>query len=107
MKSYLISSFALLACVAMTHAQAMPMADRADGGPSALIQLVGNTSSNSSSNTSSDSGARGSSYVHRHNWSIDSDDGYRRRVTRGSTRIERYTPGKESRRRARRHQFDD
>lgn len=52
----------------------------------------GNTSSNSSSNTSSDSGSHGASYRHSHNWSVDSDDGRRRRVIRGSTMIERFTP---------------
>jgi hypothetical protein len=54
---------------------------------------AGNTSSNSSSNTSSNSSAHGSSYVHTHRWSVDSDDDRRRRSVRGSTRIERYTPG--------------
>ncbi|MDQ8727783.1 hypothetical protein [Bradyrhizobium sp. LHD-71] len=54
--------------------------------------FAGNTSSNSSSNTSSDSGSHGSSYRHTHNWSVDSDDGRRRRVIRGSTIIDRYTP---------------
>ncbi len=59
---------------------------------SAPAVLAGNTSSNSSSNTSSDSGSRGSSYRHSHDWSVDSDDGRRRRVLRGSTYIERYSP---------------
>jgi hypothetical protein len=59
---------------------------------SAPMASAGNTSSNSSSNTSSDSGSHGSSYRHTHNWSVDSDDGRRRRVLRGSTYIERYSP---------------
>jgi hypothetical protein len=59
---------------------------------SAPPALAGNTSSNSSSNTSSDSGSHGSSYRHSHNWSVDADDGRRRRVIRGSTHIERYAP---------------
>jgi hypothetical protein len=53
---------------------------------------AGNTSSNSSSNTSSNSSSNGSSYVHTHRWSVDSDDGRRRRIDRGTTRIERYAP---------------
>jgi hypothetical protein len=53
---------------------------------------AGNTSSNSSSNTSSDSGSHGSSYRHSHDWSVDTSDGRRRRVVRGSTTIERYVP---------------
>ena len=59
---------------------------------SATAASAGNTSSNSSSNTSSDSGSHGSSYRHSHNWSVDTDDGRRRRVIRGSTHIERYSP---------------
>jgi hypothetical protein len=62
---------------------------------SASMAPAGNTSSNSSSNTSSDSGSHASSYRHSHNWSVDSDDGRRRRVIRGSTQIERYAPSLE------------
>ena len=58
---------------------------------SAPMALAGNTSSNSSSNTSSDL-VCGLSYRHSHDWSVDSDDGRRRRVLRGSTYIERYSP---------------
>jgi hypothetical protein len=68
----------------------------------APLASAGNTSSNSSSNTSSDSGSHGSSYRHSHSWSVDSDDGRRRRVTRGSTYIERYSPGFERSYRSRR-----
>jgi hypothetical protein len=59
---------------------------------SAPVAVAGNTSSNSSSNTSSDSGSHGSSYRHSHTWSVDSDDGRRRRIVRGSTHIERHAP---------------
>jgi len=65
---------------------------------------AGNTSSNSSSNTSSNSSAHGSSYVHTHQWSVDSDSGPRRNIVRGSTRIERYVP---NRQRYRVHRWDD
>jgi hypothetical protein len=58
----------------------------------AAAAVAGNTSSNSSSNTSSDSGSRGTTFRHSHNWSIDTDDGRRRRMLQGSTRIERYAP---------------
>jgi hypothetical protein len=84
------------------------MVDRTVEGPSVQIHQAGNTSSNSSSNTSSDSGSRGSSYVHRHDWSVDSDDRYGRRTVRGSTRIERYAPGRQRSYRQRRgYQLDD
>jgi hypothetical protein len=74
----------------------------------AAAAVAGNTSSNSSSNTSSDSGSHGSSYRHSHNWSVDSDDGRRRRVLRGSTRIERYAPPFDRSYRMRRfHERDD
>jgi hypothetical protein len=89
-KPILIASVGFVACVAQAHATTL--ADRTVASPPAQIHLVGNTSSNSSSNTSSDSGSRGSSYVHRHDWSVDSDDRYGRRSVRGSTRIERYAP---------------
>ena len=71
------------------------------------IATAGNTSSNSSSNTSSDSGSHGSSYRHSHSWSIDSDDGRRRRVIRGSTYIDRYVPRPDRSYRARRLYRDD
>jgi hypothetical protein len=103
MKPALIPSIALITTIAIAHAHAMTMVDRSPDGPSAPVHLAGNTSSNSSSNTSSDSGSRGSSYVHRHDWSVDSDGRYGRRSVRGSTRIERYTP---SRGRAYRHRRD-
>jgi hypothetical protein len=74
---------------------------------SAPMALAGNTSSNSSSNTSSDSGSRGSSYRHSHDWSVDSDDGRRRRVLRGSTYIERYSPSYERSYRQRRFRERD
>jgi hypothetical protein len=90
MKPLLISAIGFLDCVAQAHATTM--ADRSVVGLPAQIHLAGNTSSNSSSNTSSDSGSRGSSYMHRHDWSVDSDDRYGRRSVRGSTRIERYAP---------------
>jgi hypothetical protein len=73
----------------------------------APIASAGNTSSNSSSNTSSDSGSHGSSYRHSHSWSIDSDDGRRRRVIRGSTYIDRYVPRYDRPYRARRFMRDD
>jgi hypothetical protein len=72
---------------------------------SAPAVFAGNTSSNSSSNTSSDSGSHGSSYRHSHNWSVDSDDGRRRRVIRGQTYIERYSPPERAYR-LRRHRFE-
>jgi len=65
---------------------------------------AGNTSSNSSSNTSSNSSAHGSSYVHTHQWSVDSDNGRGRNIVRGSTRIERYVP---NRQRYRVYRWDD
>jgi hypothetical protein len=74
---------------------------------SASMAPAGNTSSNSSSNTSSDSGSHGSSYRHSHNWSVDSDDGRRRRVIRGSTHIERYAPSFERSYRQRRFRERD
>jgi hypothetical protein len=73
----------------------------------APLATAGNTSSNSSSNTSSDSGSHGSSYRHSHSWSIDSDDGRRRRVIRGSTHIDRYVPRYDRSYRARRFDRDD
>jgi hypothetical protein len=73
----------------------------------APVATAGNTSSNSSSNTSSDSGSHGSSYRHSHSWSIDSDDGRRRRVIRGSTHIDRYVPRYDRSYRARRFDRDD
>ena len=108
MKQLLMPCFALLTCVSAAQAQAMTSGDRTLEGP-AHIRLVGNTSSNSSSNTSSDSGSSGSSYVHTHRWSVDSDDRYGRRSVRGSTRIERYAPPERSyrQRRDRRYHFDD
>jgi hypothetical protein len=83
---------------------AMAMSAVAMSAPTAL---AGNTSSNSSSNTSSDSGSHGSSYRHNHNWSVDSDDGRRRRVIRGSTYIERYAPSFERSYRQRRFRERD
>ena len=59
---------------------------------SAPMAVAGNTSSNSSSNTSSNSSNGRSTIVHTHRWSMDSDDGRRRRVIRGTTHIERYRP---------------
>jgi hypothetical protein len=94
MKRLLISSAALLVC---TMAQAQAPGDRSAEIPAASIQLAANQSSNSSSNTSSNSSAGGSSYVHTHTWSVDSNDGRRRRSVGGTTRIERYTPGFERR----------
>jgi hypothetical protein len=82
----------LLGGAAIGNAHAMPYGDRSTDGANTILHLIGNTSSNSSSNTSSNSSSGRSSYVHTHSWSVDSDDGYRRRATRGTTRIERYGP---------------
>jgi hypothetical protein len=95
MKTPLVSSVALLVCVAANQALAMPIGGQSAVGAFPLVHLVGNTSSNSSSNTSSNSSAGGSSYVHTHHWSVDSHDGHRHRSMRGVTRIERYWPGRE------------
>jgi hypothetical protein len=103
----------LLACcivLAAVPAHAMPMADQVSGSAPAQVLLTGNTSSNSSSNTSSNQSAGGSSVVHTHTWSIDSDRGSRRRSVRGSTRIERYAPSNQGyyrHRRDRGYRFDD
>jgi hypothetical protein len=95
MKTPVVSSVALLVWVAGNQAVAMPIGSQSAVGAFPLVHLAGNTSSNSSSNTSSNSSAGGSSYVHTHNWSVDSHDGYRHRSMRGVTRIERYSPGRE------------
>src|SRR5687768_7904012 len=97
MKTFVVPSVITLLAVGSAHA--MPL----DGGSAVragdVIQLAGNTSSNSSSNTSSNQSGGRSSVVRTHRWSIDSDDGRRRRVIGGITQIERYrTP---ERRRAR------
>jgi hypothetical protein len=105
MKPILIAPVAFL--VGVAQADATNLADRTVASPPAQIHLVGNTSSNSSSNTSSDSGSRGSSYVHRHDWSVDSDDRRGRRSVRGSTRIERYAPPQRRSYRQRRGWDDD
>jgi hypothetical protein len=91
MEARLVSSIAALLCAAGSAGATPPserLADRAGG----LIQLAGNTSSNSSSSTSSNSSNGRSTIVHTHRWSVDSDDGRRRRVIRGTTHIERYRP---------------
>ena len=90
MKALLVSSIAAL-LYAAGSAGAAPL-DRLAERAGDLIQLAGNTSSNSSSNTSSNSSNGRSSYVHTHRWSVDSDDGRRRRFIRGGTHIERYGP---------------
>jgi hypothetical protein len=88
MKTLVVSSIAALLCAGAGAAAADRVADRAGS----LIQLAGNTSSNSSPNTSSNSSNGRSTIVHTHRWSVDSDDGRRRRVIRGTTHIERYRP---------------
>jgi hypothetical protein len=95
MKLLGVLSLTLMAGASICDAQAMSMTDRQAGHATGLLHLVGNTSSNSSSNTSSNSSAGRSSYVHTHSWSIDSDDGRRRRSTRETIRIKRYGPGDE------------
>jgi hypothetical protein len=95
MKLLFAWSVVLLAGAALDQAQALTIGGRSAGDLSGIVHLVGNTSSNSSSNTSSNSSSGSSSYVHTHSWSVDSDDGYRRRINRGTTRIERYSPGHE------------
>jgi hypothetical protein len=95
MKLLFVSSVVLLAGGTGGQAHAMPNAVRSAGDSSGMIHLIGNTSSNSSSNTSSNSSSGSSSYVHTHSWSVDSDDGRRRRIKRGTTRIERYSPNDE------------
>ena len=103
MKSIWSASIAILGGVAFAggEPQAFPLAGPPVAESPASMHLAGNTSSNSSSNTSSNSSARGSSYVHTHNWSVDSDDDVRRRSVRGSTRIERYVPAPNRHRRPR------
>jgi hypothetical protein len=93
MKLVLTLSAVILVGSAIGEALAMPAGGRIAGNMPDMIHFVGNTSSNSSSNTSSNSSSGRSSYVHTHSWSVDSDDGRRRRVTRGTTRIERHSPG--------------
>jgi hypothetical protein len=92
MKSFAVWSLAGVAGVSICQAQAMSIGSWQASHPAGLLHLVGNTSSNSSSNTSSNSSGGRSSYVHTHSWSVDSDDGRRRRSTRETIRIERYTP---------------
>jgi hypothetical protein len=97
----------LTACAAVAQVQATEIVNRTVEGAAPPIRFAGNTSSNSSSNTSSDSGSRGSSYLHRHDWSVDADDRHGRRSVRGSTRIERYVPGRErSYRQRRNHRYE-
>jgi hypothetical protein len=83
-----------------TAAQASADTNRSAFEP--RILLAGNTSTNTSTNTSNNTSSRGSSYTHTHNWSVDSDDGRRRRSVGGTTRIERYESGNERRYRRRR-----
>lgn len=89
MTALTLSSVALFAYALAAQADAFAGEQHAQNtaGP---VQLVGNTSTNTSTNTSSDSGARGSSYRHTHDWSVRTDNGYRSRTVRGTTRIERY-----------------
>ena len=85
MKAFAMSMAAVVGLAA--SAAAAPLSGPAPVND--LIVLAGNTSSNSSSNTSSNQSNGRSSIVHTHRWSIDSDNG-RRRVIRGTTRVERY-----------------
>ncbi len=82
-----LPSVALVACALAVPAGVLAGEQRNSAGP---VQLAGNTSTNTSTNTSSDSGARGSSYRHTHDWSVRTDNGYRSRTVRGTTRIERF-----------------
>jgi hypothetical protein len=91
MKAPLILPIVVLSCAFVGHASAMPANSSLDAS-GGFVHLAGNTSSNSSSNTSSNSSAGGSSYIHKHKWSVDSDDNNRRSSSRGVTRIERYVP---------------
>jgi hypothetical protein len=103
MRVFLVSAVAFLIG---TAAQAQTPFDGSLDTPAARLWLARNTSSNSSSNTSSNSSGGRSSYVHTHTWSVDSDDGRRRRSVGGTTRIERYTPGYDGRYRSRRYNRD-
>ena len=100
MKLLFAMSIPLLFCAAAS--QAAPLNARPAGYAAGILHLAGSTSSNSSSNTSSNSSSGRSSYVRTHSWSVDSDDGYRRRKDRG-VRIERYS----SRPYDHRRDFDD
>jgi hypothetical protein len=105
MKAILAWSLAFIAGGSICQAQAMSIDNRPAGFATALVHLVGNTSSNSSSNTSSNSSAGRSSYVHTHSWSIVSDEG--RRGARETIRIKRYTPNNERYYRRGRHRERD
>ena len=80
MRRLLISTASLLVGAA-AHAQTT--ADRNGNDPPPRIWLAGNTSTNTSTNTSNNTSSRGSSYVHTHTWSVDSDDGRRRQSVGG------------------------